>query len=807
MSDRLEAALAYQARGWRVIQLHGVAPDGGCTCKRKDRLDPDHATGKHPVLDEWQKSSAMTEDEIRAAWAGWRTNHNIGLATGRDLGAWVLDIDPKNGGLESAKRLAEEHGGEFDATRVVKTGSGGFHYFFSLPDFEVRNSPGELKAYPGIDVRGQGGQVVAPPSVTNKGAYSVVVDAPFAPAPDWLLDMLRPKERATLPVNKAGPGPLNPEYQRLHAYARKAWDGEVARLTAMAEAAVPEGKTYFGEPWDATTFEVACNLIELANAEWSPYDVSDAEIAVHAHGPVDSGFTPQQVQKKIESARLKIGDKARPEPLDKRVDISSWGIPTWTQANHVDPPRVPAPVREWRMRSWDDVGNADRMVDHFGHRIRYVPGMKQWTLYDGGRWARVGSELIQALIIRMISALPTTEAELYDDVERDDKGESQRDKFAAFVKKQRMNSRVTAALNLTSSKVELHARLDDFDADPLLFNVANGVVDLAAGALRDHDPDLMLMKQTPVAYDPGAECKGWQEFLDRVMPDPEMQAYLQRIVGYSITGQTTERAFFIHYGNGANGKSVFTEVVRAVVGEYGQSVPRDTLLAKKTSEHPTSIARMAGMRYLEVSETGPGKRLDEEAVKGLTGGEQQTARLMGKDFEDFTPTGKIHYMTNFLPRLSDSPSIWDRLHLVHWGVTIPKEERELGLAQRLIREELPGVLAWAVRGAVLWSDRGLSAPASARHDIESYREEVDAFGDFLREHTLRSTDDVQTPVPDLYFAYRSWVFATSSAKPMSQGAFVSVMKERGYNHTRKPKSAFVGVTVNKVQEEVRSPWG
>lgn len=810
INPRVKQALAYQARGWRVIQLHGIQKDGvSCTCVKQADC---RSAGKHPVENEWQALERMTPEQIEKAWDGWRRNHNVGIATGTASGFWVLDIDPDKGGLESAKRLATEHPAMFDPTVVVKTGSGGFHYYFNLPDFDVTNSPGALKgAYPGIDVRGNGGQVVAPPSVTDKGAYRIpsYSSQEIADAPPWLLDMLRPKVRPTLTV--AGPvtGPITAPSSRLAAYAQKAWDGEVARLVKMAEAAVPEGQQYVGEPWDATTFEVACNLLELANADWTPYTQADAENAVYSRAPRDSSFKDEDVRTKIESALKKVGENARPAPADRGpIDISDWDIP----GDHGGQTRPPEPTREWPMRSWDDHGNGLRMYDHYGHNLRYIPAKKRWALYDGGRWAEVDASVVSSLVGDLFASgtgrLARTEAMMYDDTPgtnaNGDPTPSDRERFFTWIGKQRMSARLLAGLGQATAQVALHATPDDFDADPMLFNVANGVIELNTGDLIDHDPDLMLMKQSPVTYDPLAPCHGWQSFLDRVMPDKEMQSYLQRIVGYSMTGAMNEQAFFIHHGAGANGKSVFLQVMRAVVGDYGQSVPRDTLLAKKNAEHPTSVARMAGMRFLEVSETAPGKKLDEEMVKGLTGGEKQTARMMGQDFFDFTPTGKIHYVTNHLPRLSDAQSIWRRLHLIRWGVRIPESEQNQHLAEELIHDELPGILAWCIRGAVAWSQQRLDPPAAAAKDVEHYREDADAFGEFLTEHTV-DDETSMTKTNDLYLAYKGWAFSAGVKLPMSQQAFTAVMKERGYEYARRANGRFFkGVRV--VSIKVDSPW-
>ncbi len=821
MSDdsvRATAAREYAERGWRPLLLHGIRVDGKtCTCASGPKC---RTPGKHPVDNDWQNTPALSPDDVAAQWSGWRADHNVGIATGEPSGFWVLDIDPENGGTESAARLTSEHPEMFDPTIVVITGSGGWHYYFAMPDFPVGNSRGRLKDYPGIDVRGTGGQVVAPPSRTDKGGYRLASNSAdtIGQAPAWMLDMIRPVERATADVEQAEATPVSDlepaEAKRLHRYYEQARQAEIDRLIKMDEARQDDPSQYRGEPWDETTFAVACNLLELAYSPWNGYSVEQAYADIVRYAPRDADFDDEQVNVKWESAIRKVDGQGRPMPPAPADSVKEMlgDLPTADLKPHIVAldgmvaalvdaceqakeedfgfgGTTPGTVeREYPRRTWDDIGNGKRMVDHYGDRIRYVAEAEAWAVYDNGVWSLVKPNVIIGLCQQMIAErLAQTEAESYSAIPPAPIGgkevPSDREAFLSFVAKQRMSARVNAAVAMAAGRPELYASSNDFDAHSHLFNVANGIIDLRTGQLLKHDPALLMMKQSSVVYDPSAPCVEWQRFLDRVMPDPDMQAYLQRGLGYSLTGETISQAFFIHYGAGANGKSVMLQVVRAVLGDYGQTIPRDTLLAKKDSEHPTSIARMMGMRFLEVSETAPGRRLDEEAVKNLTGGEKTTARFMGKDFFDFTPTGKIHYVTNHLPLLSDAMSIWRRLHLIRWGVTIPDNEQDPRLAERLVEEEAAGVLAWLVRGAMYWYEQGLNAPKAMYDELAIYRTDSDTFGEFLRERTT-AAPSATTPLKDLFAAYEAWCFQVSIKKPMTRQSFSATLKERGYEVVR-----------------------
>lgn len=845
-----EAARAYAERGWRVIQLHGVQSGGRCTCTKGAQPTHRSQAGKHPVNSEWEKTPAPASPEDAAApWRGWRSNNNIGVATGDPSGFWVLDIDPENGGLESAARLAEEHPGEFPPTIVNITGSGGYHYFFTMPDFPVGQARGELKAYPGLDVRGTGGQVVMPPSVSAKGPYRRAPHSAdeIGPAPDWLLEMIRPKAAPTVSVTSAdvpAVEDLDPaEAKRLQGYAEKARQGELARLQRMAEAATQDGSGYVGEPWNATTFEVACNLVELANSTWNGYTLEQAYSDLLRYAPTDSDFTSEDVNVRWESAVTKVGDNARPVPVPPQQSLvdammadargrvqappealaisraalagaveSAGKAPTQGKAPESMPAgpgaqdHPTAPAREVPRRTWDDIGNGKRFVDHFGGVARYLAEPEAWALYNGGRWNDVKANVVTGMAQRMIDELvPATEALAYSDIapmpgpSDKEPPKSEREQFLAWLAKQRMASKVNACVAMAAGRPQVQASTLDFDARHHLLNASNGVVDLRTGELLPHDPTLLLRMQTSAYYDATAPCERWIAFLERVMPDEEQRRYLQSIVGYSLTGETISQAFFIHHGSGANGKSVFLQVLRAVLGDYGQSVPRETLLAKQNAEHPTSIARMQGKRFLEVSETAPGRRLDEEMVRNLSGGEQVTARYMGKDFYDYIPTGKVHYVTNHLPLMSDADATWRRLHLVRWSVRIPDDEQDRRLAQRLIDTELAGIFAWAVRGAMSWYEAGgtLEIPAIMKGDLAAYRQESDSFGEFLKERTVSAGPETATLLKELYAAYESWCFSSAGIKkPMSRQAFSAVMKERKYEQARLPGGiAYVGIVV------------
>lgn len=249
----------YLSRGWSLVPLHDMAA-GTCSCGLNDPEHDRKQGGKHPRYAKWQINVIRDIETARAVWTA-HPDANIGIATGASSRVWILDVDPDNGGMTAIADLIFEHGSDWVETYMVETGSGGVHYYFTMPaDFEPTNRRGALPR--GIDVRGTGGQVVAPPSVSGKGAYRVLCDVPVAPAPGWLLELIRPPIWDAPPhgglLSTQGPAHADIGGARGTAYAAAAVEALVAELGAALEGTRNE-----------TAFRVACRLLELVNAPWS----------------------------------------------------------------------------------------------------------------------------------------------------------------------------------------------------------------------------------------------------------------------------------------------------------------------------------------------------------------------------------------------------------------------------------------------------------------------------------------------------------------------------------------------------------
>lgn len=576
--------------------------------------------------------------------------------------------------------------------------------------------------------------------------------------------------------------------RRVDRYLASTIDGIVRDLRESATMKVGDTDG-IGRGWEKIQADKAIRLAALALADWNTLTVEQAWEHFSGAAPTGGGWGPGDVQAKWNSQLRRAEPAAMPNMPATTADMlaAMTGIvPSAAPAPSADgtPAAPPAASAGWRKFTWDDFGNAERIVAMHGGRLRWMPDTGKWAIFLDGRWVEYEDGGERAAM-DVIARLRDLEMPLYDATPQPKpKGPpmSQQDDFAAWIASQRYAAKAAAAARSVRHAGLLNAPSTSFDANPMLLNAGNGVVDLMSGALMPAAPELLMMQQTHVHYDPSAGAPRWEAFIERVMPNPMMRDYLQRIVGYTLTGSTEETVFFIHHGETNNGKSVFIKVLRAMFGEYGQIVPSATILTKKTEQHPTDLNRMAGKRALLVDETPKGAALDEARVKQISSGGQMTARGMGKDFREFEIVGKLHIATNHIPHINHDPATIRRIRPLLWPVRIPDSEVDRTLPDKIIGSELPGVLAWAVRGAQMWRTHGLGAPVEAVMDVEQLVESEDEFGLWLSERTAPSVN--MTTNERLYGSYKAWAEAAGVRSPKTRLTWAREMAARGFESAR-----------------------
>lgn len=793
-------------QGWDPIAVWGVNAEGICACKNGKQCK---SPGKHPVDNGWQKNPPMTSADAYAEFATATGPRNIGLRTGELSGFWTLDIDPKSSGDQSLLSLEAQYGA-LPATRIHRTGSGGLHYLWALPDFEVTNARGRLPR--GIDVRGNGGFIVAPGSVTSVGAYRTETAGDIAPAPDWLLELIRPQtlDRQIEVVESILFDKLDPAAQeKARRYLASAVDGEVRRLEAMKQGAANDMSAYRGEPWNHTVYEVCCNLLELAQSQWLPFGMDEIKAILRDHAPTDRGFTGADVMGRLASAANKVRGKDRPMPSSITQD--TWDLLTAGLEKHLPKASDGSTVTQWPEESWNQVGNAKRTLRMAAGRLAWVPERGTWLeAGPDGVWreplARV-DDIAAKWCARAMEAAQTLEAHNYDDEKKpvkptptnpDGEGTSKRDKFMKFMdesSKVEMHTAVSTQLRRRAGDFGVEVAGDQFDTAPHEFACANGVLNLRTGEVRTARLDDYISVASKVAYDPEMPIPHFQRFLETSQPDPEVRDFLQKVLGYSMTNETSEQRMFMHFGaKTANGKSVLMKVLKAIMGDHFAPASEKTIIRQKaqsTQRIGQDMVDLRGPRFLMLNETDEGGILDSAAVKSITSGDLRADRPHAKANIQYRITGKIHLVTNHLPHITPDPAMRRRLTVIPWKQTFV-DNPDPNLEAKLMGE-LPGILAWLVQGAIRWyadfaasSKTGLTEPEACARELDAFFDEEDEVGSWVKEATS-AIDPAENPTSwttskDLYGDYVRWRSQQSAqGQPLSINAFGRRLGSKGYD--------------------------
>ena len=413
-------------------------------------------------------------------------------------------------------------------------------------------------------------------------------------------------------------------------------------------------------------------------------------------------------------------------------------------------------------------------------KLLFVSQAGRWMRWDSARWAwcGIGEE--------MEAAKRTADAFLVHCIQLVRQDAERHKKRLAFALRLQNLPRLDAMLRLAQSEPGMSVgTMGELDSNPWLLGVQNGVVDLKTGACLAPDPSMLMTRQAGALYDRGAECPRWLAFLDSVMEgDIETIGFIRRALGYTLTGITTEEILFICYGFGANGKSVFSNVVSRILGEYSQMAPPSLLTARRDGDSAprNDIARLCGARGLQINELNHGDRLDEQVVKMLAGREQLSARFLHREFFDFWPTAKPWLRTNHRPIVTgDDDGIWRRLALIPFKRKYAENERNPWLEQQLM-EESAGILAWMVEGCLEWQRVGLAPSPLVRSESASYRTESDLLGEFLQDACINEANarELQTAT---FARWRNWCDG-NGLRCGAKASFTRKLSERGFKETR-----------------------
>ncbi len=435
-------------------------------------------------------------------------------------------------------------------------------------------------------------------------------------------------------------------------------------------------------------------------------------------------------------------------------------------------------------RNLTEFGTAECFKELCGDRFCFVPERKGWFKFNGIRWEENNESAVLSMA-ELIRARATAGTLLMD--------KERQGKIFKYALGYESNQRIGNCLELASSMIV--KRFTEFDTDPYLLCCNNGVVDLRTGEFRQPLKDEYLHKTTEVEFNLYAEIDRFGSFLEEIFnKDKETIDYIQKAIGYTLTGKIGEQCLFMAYGKGSNGKSVLFDTIQSLLGQYGCSSPTALIKDSRYESIPNDIARLSSMRFTKIIEIKENVRINEERTKALTGGDIITGRFLHREFFDYRPQFKLWVSVNHKPSIRGTDTaIWRRIRLIPFEVTIPKDQQDKHLVDKM-KEELPGILNWAIQGCLKWQKEGLETISKVQKATDEYRKEEDILQHFLDEN-VETCLGQKVQAVDLYNRYTSWT-KTNGEHTNTNTWFGKKMVEKEY--IRKPiagKNYYIGVVM------------
>jgi putative DNA primase/helicase len=374
------------------------------------------------------------------------------------------------------------------------------------------------------------------------------------------------------------------------------------------------------------------------------------------------------------------------------------------------------------------------------------------------------------------------------------------EELLGHARKSQQKPRLDAMISLSSTDPRLAIDQATLDSNDMAIGLQNGALELGdVTTFRPGLPGDYITRQAGTAWLGGQEdvtCTAWESFLSKVQPDPDVRHWLQKFAGYCLTGATSEQLFVIFQGTGANGKSVFIDVIKKMLGTYAQTVQFSTFVETDQNAIRNDLAALDKARLVVASEGPEGARLDEGIIKQVTGEDEITARFLHREFFTYKPKFKVILVTNHKPVISGTDNgIWRRVVLVPFPIVIKRENQDKQLSAKLERE-LPGILAWAVAGFHLWREQGLGdLPRALTAANGDYRRDSDVIGTWVEDCCDLDNTNSFSSASDLYRSYSTWAVEMGH-RPMSSKSLGDRLRERGLTQSkRKGERGWAGIIV------------
>ena len=825
-SDRFKKAVNwYSSEGWQILPCHGIS-DGRCTCGQSHLESKD--IGKHPAINAWNRESTSDLDKVNSWWE-INPEYNVGVNC-KTSGFFVIDIDPRSGGEDSFEKFEAYVEGALPPTAEATTGQyeingkiiRGRHLYYKCENNEDLIGNLSKLGFKGIDIK-HNGYVLIPPSRHFSGVTYEWVEGkepwnmPVTEAPEELLQAIRKRRKNTkessgfqdadwesfkglgLDIDKIlEEGLIEGEravmsHKLACALANKFGSSEAGKLaveTLMirfnAEKIKPplpfnellthvrnaikfvEENSIIDKLWPGAT-EYAQNMVEdtRKNQEKNINEIKPLLGVVQPSNSFDEYSLPGTIGGNVS------------ENINSGMSLDEASSNTAMKAVFdVDALREEDKGPKWKGRSLTDTGNGRRLIDSFGHALRYTPGLG-WFAWSNGFWKPDKESLQIQEISKKLGTLIASETIRHQD------DADEQTKIIQWAAQAKSEARLKSCINNANSDPRITVDVEKWDQDPYLIGVLNGVVDLRTGELLQGRPDLYITKRAPVAYTRGMTNMRWQEFLDFATGgDKEYQDWIQRAAGYSLTGLSRYDILFLVYGPAGSGKNTLVEAIVKCLGSSQYAFPLDSsvLAMDGGSSRSTDLyhwAEMRGRRMVWVDELPDNERIKENSVKKLTGSSEISARSPGEKPFTFASQAKLWITTNHRPIITDD-AMWRRIRPI--PMTNVPEKADPNLKEYIFDPDgaLPAVLSWAVEGAikVLGSANrdGLGWCKVVSQAADMYRKNEDRLALFLEEETIKSEGSSIT-IKQLFFIYRAWS-EDRGERPMTQIAFDRKLRER-----------------------------
>ena len=694
---------------------------------------PCKVAGKAPRCN-WKKyqTEKASDDQIREWFADCdEAETAIGIVTGKISGVTVLDLDD----LALVPAIKAKGIGSPLASRTGR----GLHLIYSYEP-RIKTTTG-FQGMKSVDIRNDGGYIIAPPSPHSSGKTYKFLNGPpetfeLSPPPEWMLTNTREGKGVNQDFIPQTEAPVDLE-----------------RLQSALGAISADDYT----TWVTVGMAIKTSLGESGFELWRDWSSTSPK------------YQPKEIADKWASFEIDHANPVTVGTVFHFAKQAGWQLP---QDEHLT-----------------DVGNGQRLVRHFGQDLRFCTETKGWLVFENGHWRPDEDRCIIRLAKKTADIMVQEARELKDD--------DQRQRLIRHALASENSIRIKAMVDMAATEKDVIVCQKHLDSKPEILGLLDGnVLDLKSGGFRPGTRADLITKHCGTDW--GApECETWIAFLHKVMGgDLPLINYIQRAVGYSLTGLTTEQCFFFLYGTGANGKSTFLNVLQHLMGNYSLVMDPETIMLKNGTTGATpELARLRAARVVVTNEVEEGKRLDENRIKQMTGGDTIVARGLYQAPFEFKPEFKIWMAGNHKPGIRGTDNaIWRRVHLIPFTVTIPKAEQDGNLFSKL-KKEMPGILQWAVAGYQDWRKSKLNPPKQVLDAVEEYRDEMDTMGHWLHECCTLGKS-LKTASDTLYQSYRSWC-QLNGHFPHSQARFGRALGDRGLGKEKQGTVSWVGIGFKK----------